>query len=520
MYKIRKVQFNNHKVLGNLSLDFCDLSGKAVDTVIFAGENGCGKSTIINEIYKFATTSVDFPMVIEFELSGKIFKIEYFKNQYNGIDIRVIDNAGVTNILDVLYNGRTFKGIFSDVDINFHGQNISSVTSLSLDSVKESRRSSTDLPKQIKQLLIDIQAQDDADVSRACIGNPNVPFNELHIERRMPRFTKAFDKMFEGLSYSRIHTNEGQKNVIFTKKSHELKIDDLSSGEKQVVYRGCFLLKDINALNGAFVFIDEPEISLHPSWQEKIMDYYKGIFTNSEGVQTSQIFAVTHSPFIIHNENRKNDKVIVLARDEEGKIIVKDNAEYFKCDSMKAIQDAFCIRDFSAEKSVVYLEGRTDEKYFKKAVEVFGYDLPFEFKWVGYIDKNGQETNTGEKNLDRAFHFLIAQNSSAINVCLKDCDTNRQSQRINNVIAMSIPKFENSKGMSKGIENSLVLDDIDITPFYKIKEKIGDYGEKTTLQEFDKMAFCDAICAMDNTLLKTVFQHLKETIDEISALYN
>ena len=53
-----------------------------------------------------------------------------------------------------------------------------------------------------------------------------------------------------------------------------------------------------------------------------------------------------------------------------------------------------------------------------------------------------------------------------------------------------------------------------------IKEKIGDYGEKTTLQEFDKMAFCDAICAMDNTLLKTVFQHLKETIDEISALYN
>ena len=92
----------------------------------------------------------------------------------------------------------------------------------------------------------------------------------------------------------------------------EIPIDNLSTGEKQIVYRGCFLLKDVNATNGAFVFIDEPEISLHPKWQMKIMDYYKGIFTDESGQQTSQIFAVTHSPFIIHNDNRSNDKVIIL----------------------------------------------------------------------------------------------------------------------------------------------------------------------------------------------------------------
>lgn len=43
MYKIRKVKFKNHKVLGNLELDFCGIDGKAVDTVIIAGENGTGK---------------------------------------------------------------------------------------------------------------------------------------------------------------------------------------------------------------------------------------------------------------------------------------------------------------------------------------------------------------------------------------------------------------------------------------------------------------------------------------------
>ena len=52
MYKIRKVKFKNHPVLQNLTLDFCDNKGHAVDTVILAGENGVCKSTIINELYK------------------------------------------------------------------------------------------------------------------------------------------------------------------------------------------------------------------------------------------------------------------------------------------------------------------------------------------------------------------------------------------------------------------------------------------------------------------------------------
>lgn len=41
-------------------------------------------------------------------------------------------------------------------------------------------------------------------------------------------------------------------------------------------------------------------------WQMKIMDFYKRIFANGSGIQTSQMFVVTHSPFIIHNKNRRN----------------------------------------------------------------------------------------------------------------------------------------------------------------------------------------------------------------------
>jgi len=50
--KIKKLTLTNHPILGNLELDFTDEHGKAVDTIIFAGENGCGKTTVLSLIYQ------------------------------------------------------------------------------------------------------------------------------------------------------------------------------------------------------------------------------------------------------------------------------------------------------------------------------------------------------------------------------------------------------------------------------------------------------------------------------------
>ncbi|MGN0735060.1 MAG: hypothetical protein ACI4LP_04490 [Anaerovoracaceae bacterium] len=67
----------------------------------------------------------------------------------------------------------------------------------------------------------------------------------------------------------------------------------------------------------------------------------------------------------------------------------------------------------------------------------------------------------------------------------------------------------------KGIENALVLDGIDLQPFYSEKIKEGDYGETNTIMQFDKMKFCDTICEMDNETLRNVFSYLKEEIDSL-----
>lgn len=519
MLKIRSITFRDHPILKNLTLDFCDANGNAVDTVIIAGENGTGKSTILNFLYDITSRQVltsAVYMVVESE--GKKFQLTFTcRPRYT----EVRDNAGLDTVLgsenfEKKYN---LHGIYSDVDINFQAPNVSSVTSMSLDASSDSRRSQNDLPKQIKQLIIDVQDLDDAELSKAVRESPNKSKNELQVVERMPRFTEAFAFMFEGLQYYGIDNVDGHKEIYFKKNGQIISIDSLSSGEKQVVYRGCFLMKDVNATNGALVFIDEPEISLHPLWQKRILDYYKRIFTDKDGNQTSQIFAVTHSPFVIHNEWRKNDKVIILARDENGDIVVKDKPEYFKCDSIAAVEDAFQIKNFSSNQPTVYLEGRTDEMYFNRAVEVFNLSLPFKFKWIGCMDDKGKEENSGEKNLDAAFRFLAAQKSNVLNICLKDCDTHRKKEEKNNAIIMSIRQYENIEAFNKGIENALVVDDVDLRPYYAERKVKGDYGTNNRIEEFLKMKFCEAICAMPDEKLKGIFSNLKKTIDELVEIY-
>lgn len=225
---------------------------------------------------------------------------------------------------------------------------------------------------------------------------------------------------------------------------------------------------------------------------------------------------------MIHNKNRKNDKVIILERNEDGEIVVSDKKEYFKCDSIEAVEDAFHIDTFSntsyQHMSTVYLEGRTDEQYFKKASEVFGYsDLPFTFKWVGYMSGDN-EVNTGKDSVEKAYHFLIAQNLNYKNICLFDNDVNKNCFNNGNVFVHCLKKYERLK-MKIGIENVLRLDDVDVSDCYDEKEKTGNYGEKTTVQSLNKMKCCEKICSMDNEELKVIFADLKNEIDDLIKIY-
>lgn len=80
------------------------------------------------------------------------------------------------------------------------------------------------------------------------------------------------------------------KDVVFDKNGHILTIEQLSSGEKQllILLFSVFLMKHQKSV----LLLDEPEISLHMAWQEKLIENLLKLNPNC------QLFLTTHSPNI------------------------------------------------------------------------------------------------------------------------------------------------------------------------------------------------------------------------------
>jgi len=523
MIRVRKIKLSNHPVLGNLELDFTDSSNKAVDTVIIAGNNGIGKSSLVELLYQIVTRKYHgmpcYVDSIEVEVNTEIKTYKFYVENINEQDfLYVKDGLGFEAWIgsDKFAEAFPTSAIFSDVDINFQSRQITNVTSRNIDESDVSRRSSSDLPTEINQLIIDIQALDDADVARAVRSDPDASFSSLQIPQRITRFTNAFDLIFDDLRYDRVENRDGHKEILFKKNGHDVRVDQLSSGEKQIVYRGCFMMKDSNALRGSFVFIDEPEISLHPSWQEKILHFYKSLFQDEDGNQTSQIFCVTHSPFIIHDEKRYNDKVIVLARNGSGDVVAQANPEFYGPGTVQAVKDAFSVSWFANEAPTVYLEGPTDEQYFNKALSFAHINNHLRFKWIGKKSSDGSCEFTGAPSLNKAAAYLDANPPSVFTAFLFDCDQKINECLSNNVLRTKMKTYDSRKHFKKGIENALVLDDdFDTSVFYQEKQTFGDYGDKKVISEFQKQAFCDHICSLPEGELKPILTHLIDAIERI-----
>ncbi|GHT78420.1 hypothetical protein FACS1894130_04960 [Spirochaetia bacterium] len=561
--RIRKIKFENHPVLGTLELDFTDKQGKTVNTIIIAGENGVGKSLILNTIFEFSNHVLDSQKRNEkrmFEIEFDDGEIDVFKNNDNFkqnftkqirsnimiviFDYNIIGNWGQIiisamtvdgeniNIYGSLFNDgenkKSLKTMFSDVEINFTPKVINTVTSKNIDRMNiQSEKSNDNLASDITQLLIDIQSLDALSLTEWARKNIGAQIDPTQIDVRMKRFTTAFEFMFPSKKYKRIETINDQKKIIFEESGREMGIENLSSGEKQIVFRGSFLLKDKESSKGAAILIDEPEISLHPSWQLKVLSFFKKLFTNNEGKQTSQIIIATHSPFIIHNANRNEDKVIVLQKDETGKVVVSRNPKFYAWSPEELVREAFNVSQiFNVEKATIFVEGETDEAYFKKCIELFQHtNDKIEFKWIGRINENGGAENTGDTALNQARMFFLAnmQSLKGKTVLLYDSDTKKPEETFGLLFIRKMVINEQNNLFKIGVENLLTLPvDLDKDQFYKQKAKIDEYGAESIIRELDKTHLCSYVCnefevAIQKEILKKVNKEVDRLILELGA---
>ena len=108
-------------------------------------------------------------------------------------------------------------------------------------------------------------------------------------ETRSPEIRSRFEQL--GGFVERIFLHKGirlTKSITFGDPKNAVEADLLSAGEKQLLSFLCY-----NAfLSDTVILIDEPEISLHPDWQRRLIPTLKS--QNS----SNQFILTTHSPFI------------------------------------------------------------------------------------------------------------------------------------------------------------------------------------------------------------------------------
>ena len=332
---IKKIKWNNHPIIGNLELDFTKSDGSAYRTVILAGENGTGKTTILDSLSAFLNLgSFEEFEYISYDANGVTYTIRPTTNAKLGFHIRKNEgdgtekgiHSGKHNNKDSISSDsediRYYGCAYSKARSGFNTDKVKSATTMQLDLDKYEEDGKDDFTS-IKQLLVDIDDQDKSTWMELSETQTNPDFDAFKRTSKKYRFEKAFNEFFCGLKFKKINPNfPDEKKVEFEKNGKQIFIDDLSTGEKQIVFRGTHLLKNSNNLSGGVVLIDEPELSMHPKWQEKILKYYCDLFM-SGGAQTAQMIFATHSEYVLRaalTPPNNNDMLIVVLKENGGVI--------------------------------------------------------------------------------------------------------------------------------------------------------------------------------------------------------
>ena len=232
------------------------------DVNILSGVNGIGKSTIVNK-------SVNKLTILEGgslsnENGPTNVKFTFFPEDANYIHFDVI---------------RSFDRplIHSDLLERMADQNVK-----------------TELDWQIYQLqrrYLDYQVNIGNRIIQALTsGNPEDTIKAKEITAPKIRFQDLMDELY-GDTGKKIIRNSN--DIMFEQDGDILSPYQLSSGEKQILVILLTVLVQDN--DHGVIFMDEPEISLHIEWQEKLIRLIRELNSNV------QIVLTTHSPAMIMN---------------------------------------------------------------------------------------------------------------------------------------------------------------------------------------------------------------------------
>ncbi len=265
--KIREVSISSYKIFKDFKISFTGSRNKPLPIVVIAGINGSGKTTLLEYINNFTT---------------------------------IIDNDDRSYIKIERYD-KNLKNIVIE-DFRFY----------SLWNVKKDTKEESFISKLFKEKVIYFSTEtniSDLKIFIAKYVKKIIHEKDLKPSEVFDKVRENIDKVFKDLdmliTFEKV---DDQDNVYFRNKKGEIfSIDELSTGEKTLLSKVLYLyLKDIK---DSIILIDEPELSLHPAWQNRVLKLYE----NFAKENNSQIIIATHSPHIIGSA--KNEYIRILTED-------------------------------------------------------------------------------------------------------------------------------------------------------------------------------------------------------------
>jgi len=326
--KIKNLYIENEKRLKNLNINF-ENDEKILDVVVLAGVNGTGKTTVLEVIYDYFENFQNDKNKINIELD---LEEENYINQNNISKETYLNNL----IKDSIKKEKTPKVIYVPAEINFQKVKFNLLALYKKRFLnKINSYIIADIPFYIQMRIINTANKESekklGNVRDEIIAEINGIFDILDMDTRLI-----------GMS-----TETTEILPIFTNLSGDkFDINELSSGEKQLFLR-TLAIRMLNPEN-SIILIDEPELSLHPKWQQRIVDVYRKIGENN------QIIIATHSPHILGSVRKEN--IMLLDKDDEGKIVVRTGDELY---------DSYGQPTDRVLKDIMGLETTRNPKVFK-----------------------------------------------------------------------------------------------------------------------------------------------------------
>lgn len=303
--KIKKIEIKNNKILKDISIDF-EKNGKIIDTIVVAGSNGSGKTTFLESIWNYffdiALYKTDIMEKINITLENKfedsiknqIINELYFLSSYKENDRKkyqaILSSFETLPKLIYIPTEINFSEVKTETT-NFYRE-YSFFNIVDFNMIK-------DIPSYIVSRIIYMLGQNEnltmLEARKKITEEINGIFNILELDVKLKGVSK-----------------DGKNMPIFeNSQGEEFGINELSSGEKQLFLR-TLSIKMLEP-EDSIILIDEPELSLHPKWQQQIIRVYQSIGKNN------QIIVATHSPHILGSVPSEN--IIILSKNEENKIV-------------------------------------------------------------------------------------------------------------------------------------------------------------------------------------------------------